>query len=181
MSLTPRGRALRWMTRHRGLTENPPGSNSDRRKDGIRAAQLRLGSWLVGSPWCGSWVASALLHAGVRGVTYRLAAVRYIQADAKAERRPFHGWTPIAEFTKADWEKSIHRGDLITLFGGAHVEMLRHAEFDHRGRLRYCVSDGGNTSPGSGGSQDNGGGSYRRIRYPSQIDGVARVDYPGGR
>lgn len=180
MALTPRGRALRWMTRHRGCTEQPAGSNTDRRRDGIRRAQLRLGAWLVGQPWCGLWVGNALLYAGVRGVSYRLASVKMIQADARARRAPFHGWIPVSEMTRAQWEEAYFRGDLLTFFDGAHTGMLRSAHFNRNGSLAYCITDEGNTSAGNGGSQDNGGGSYRRVRYAREIDGVAVVNYPGG-
>ena len=46
-SLTPRGKSLRWLSSHRGITEQPAGSNTDTRVDGIRTAQRKLGDWLV--------------------------------------------------------------------------------------------------------------------------------------
>ena len=166
--LTPRGKALRWMTRHRGCSEQPYGSNTDRRKDGIRVAQQRFGAWLVGQPWCGTWCANALHAAGVRGVTGRLASVALIEDDARARRRPFRGWT-------RDPGKVL-RGDLVVLFGrGVHVEMVRSVD-RRRGLL---ITDGGNTSAGSGGSQSNGGGSYRRVRSVRDVHGFALVNYPG--
>lgn len=171
--LTPRGRDLHWLTRHRGLTEDPPGSNSDRRKDGIRAAQLRLGAWLVGQAWCGTWAANALLAAGVDfGHTppSLLAGVANIEDLARAKRKPFgRGWT-------TDPRRAL-RGDLVVLFGrGVHVETVRRV-FP---RLGLILSDGGNTGPGSAGSQANGGGAFRRWRKFSDVHGLALVNYPGG-
>lgn len=166
--LTARGRALRWMTRHRGCIEQPPGSNRDNRKDGITAAQQRFGSWLVGQAWCGTWCANALRAAGVHGVSSRLASVALIEDDAKARRAPFRGWTHDPG--------QVLRGDLVVLFSrGCHVEMVRQVD-RHRGLL---ITDGGNTSSGSAGSQSNGGGSYRRVRALRDVHGFALVNYPG--
>jgi len=46
---------------------------------------------------------------------------------------------------------------------------------------RYLVTltHGGNTSSGTSGSQSNGGGAYKRVRYPSEVRGYALVRYPG--
>jgi hypothetical protein len=154
------------MTRHRGCTEQPPNSNTDQRRDGIHAAQVRLGAWLVSQPWCGVWCANALAAAGVRGVTSRLASVSLIEQDARAGHAPFRGWT-------TDPSKVL-RGDLVVMFGrGVHVEMVRHVD-RRRGLL---VNEAGNTSAGSAGSQSNGGGSYRRVRSLRDVWGFALVDY----
>ena len=56
---------------------------------------------------------------------------------------------------------------------GVHVEMVRG--FDGSNTLTW----GGNTSPGSSGSQSNGGGAYKRTRSPGEVRGYALVDYPG--
>ena len=168
MALTPRGKALRWMTLRRGCTERPPNSNTDNRRDGIRAAQRRLGEWLVGQPWCGTWCANALLAASVRGVTSRLASVALIEDDARAHRAPFRGWT-------TDPSKVL-RGDLVVLFSrGCHVGLVRSID---RKRGLVIVEEG-NTSAGSAGSQSNGGGSYRRVRSLRDVYGWALVNYSG--
>jgi hypothetical protein len=168
--LTPRGKALRWASSHRGCTEQPAGSNTDKRKDGIRKAQIDCaggGTWLVGQPWCGTWCFNALQAAGVKGITSRLASVALIEDDAKAKRGPFRGWT-------TDPRKAL-RGDLVVLFGrGVHVGLLRDIDV----KRGVVILDEGNTSSGSSGSQDNGGGSYRRVRPLSAVRGVALVDYP---
>ena len=182
--MTPRGKTLHWLSSHRGITEQPAGSNTDQRKDGIRAAQLRIAggaSFLLRAPWCGTWAGRALLAGGVKGVTSRVASVAAIEDDARAGRGPFHGWHA-GPFTRHDWERSIFRGDLVVLFGrGIHVAVIRDAKFDRAGRLLYVITDEGNTSSGNGGSQDNGGGAFRRIRPASAIHGVARVNFPGGK
>lgn len=173
MALTSRGRALRWLTDHRGLTEDPPGSNSDRRIDGISAALRRCGQ-VDGVPWCGAWFGSALIAAGVKGVTWRITSVKLIAEDAKARHKPFRGWvTPF----DPKWSAKVLRGDGVCLFGLEHVETVRSTAWAYR-KLGYIRTDGGNTSSGNAGSQNNGGGSYPRLRRIADIDGFALVDYP---
>jgi hypothetical protein len=171
--LTPRGKALHWASSHRGLTEQPAGSNTDNRRDGIRAAQIRCangGSWLIGEPWCGVWVYNALHAAEVVGISSRMASVSLIETDAKKRRRPYRGWA------SSIYDDRILRGDAVILFGpGIHVELLREVD-TKRGVI---VTDGGNTSSGSSGSQANGGGSFRRVRPFHDVYGVALINYPG--
>jgi hypothetical protein len=176
--LTERGQALRWLTNHRGLTEDPANSNTDHRVDGIRKAQTDCaggGTWLVGLPWCGVWCFNALQGAGVHGINYRLASVGYVEDDAKVERGPFRGWMgPREGWDK--WEAGLFRGDLVVLFGrGVHVATLRDMDRDSR----LIRTDEGNTSSGNWGSQANGGGSYPRWRSIDDVHGFALVDYPG--
>lgn len=176
---TSRGKALRWLTTHRGLTEQPAGSNCDARPDGIRAAQLRLGKWLIGQAWCGVWFCNALLAAGVNfGHTqpYALASVENIVSLAQGKVRPFRGW--VNPKTDRKWSQRVLRGDGVVLFGHDHVETLRSAAWPYR-KLGYIITEGGNTSFDDLGSQSNGGCSARKKRRISDVDGFALVDYPG--
>jgi hypothetical protein len=173
-ALTVRGKDQRWLSSHRGITEQPAGSNRDNRADGITAAQRRIGTWLVGLPWCGVWAANGLLAAGVKGVSYRLASVAFIEDDAKAGRAPFRDWLPASQ------HRRVLRGDLAVMFGrGVHVETVR--SFRQVSGAWYVITEGGNTSSGTTGSQSNGGGSFKRVRPLANVYGFARVDYPGGR
>jgi len=170
--LSNRGKTLRWLTEHRYQTEQPPGSNSDNRKDGIKAAQIRCAggsTWLVGKPWCGVWVFNALRAGGVKGISSRQASVALIEDDARAKRAPYgRGWT-------RDHRKVL-RGDSVVLFGrGVHVETVRKVY----PRLGIIRTEGGNTSSGTSGSQSNGGGSFPRRRRLSEVHGFALVDFPG--
>lgn len=172
-ALTVRGKDQRWLSSHRLITEDPPGSNRDNRPDGIAAAQRRLGAWLVGLPWCGVWAANGLLAGGVKGVNYRQASVAFIEDDAKAGRFPFRAWCTPSEY------RQVIRGDLVVWFGrGIHVETVR--AFKRVNGQVWVRTDGGNTSSGVSGSQSNGGGSFPRWRPLSSAYGFARVDYPGG-
>jgi hypothetical protein len=160
---TSRGTAVNWAKAQVGITENPPGSN---RGGKITDWQKALGAWLVGTPWCGSFVAAGLRRAGVKGVNYRLASVAYIEDDARRGAAPFHSWTTNGSGARP--------GDLVVLFGrGIHVEMVEKVHSNHVDTI------GGNTSPASGsGSQANGGGVFRRKRPRSQVRGYALVNYP---
>ena len=173
-ALTPRGRALRWLTNHRGLTEQPPGSNTDTRADGIRTAQRKLGDWLVGQAWCGVWACNAALAGGVKiDKPWLWASVYYIEQDARAHRNGFRGWTRDP--------RVVLRGDLVVLFGrGVHVGTVREIKPIRPWRpYRVIVTDEGNTSSGNAGSQDNGGGAFRRERRMRDVYGFALVDFPG--
>lgn len=163
---TPRERAVILAKSYAGRTpEQPAGSN---RSPIIDAMVRAVGSYL-GAPWCGIFCGYVLKRAGVRGVSSRIAAVAYIEDDARAGRAPFRAWRGARD------TRDVRRGDLVVLFGrGVHVELV--VEVDRaRGRV---VSIGGNTSPGSAGSQSNGGGCYRRVRPLSDVWGWALVDYP---
>lgn len=181
MALTPRGRSQRWLTNHRGITEQPPGSNTDNRVDGIRVAQRRVaggGTWLIGQPWCGVWACAAALAAGVKiPHPYRWASVANIEDDAKFKNNGFRGWVSKPARTGDHW-KRVFRSDLVVLFGrGVHVETLRSSAWIYR-KLGLVRTEGGNTSSGDAGSQDNGGGAFPRWRRISDIHGIALVDYP---
>ena len=152
--------ALDWMKAHRGLYESPGGSNCDSRKDGIRTAQdacVAMGSsgtWLRNQPWCGVWCANAMEAGGVQGLTYDLASVEWIEAQAKAGRAPFTGWTTDPGRVKA--------GDLVTLFSpGQHVGMV--------------IEPGSNPVVDEGNTSDT---SAKRSRSKSDVVGYALVAYP---
>src|SRR5262245_19122368 len=165
---TPREAALDHMQKRLGYTEDPAGTNCDNRSDGIRTSQDHTaggGTWLRYQPWCGCWCYYAMEAAGVERIDSSLASVSQIQQYAKSASKCYRGWT-------TDRSK-VKPGDLVTMGGAAHVEMVRG--FDGSNTLTY----GGNTSAGTSGSQSNGGGAYARTRYPGEIDGYALVRYPG--
>lgn len=169
--IRPRAEALRFLRRRAGITEQPPGSNTDTRPKGIRWMQLKVaggGTWLVGLAWCGVTACAAALHAGVHiPHPYRWASVANIEDDARQHTNGFRGWT-------TDPRRPI-RGDLAVLFGrGVHVETIVRVY----PRLGILTTYGGNTSSGDAGSQDNGGGLFRRTRRIADVHGYALVNYP---
>jgi hypothetical protein len=168
---SPRQKAMDHQEKRVGYTEYPAGSNCDSRSDGIRTSQDHTaggGTWLRYQPWCGCWCYYALETAGVAGIDSHLASVASIEDRARSGAAPYRGWTTS--------RSSIKKGDLVIVGGyGVHVEMVRGAAYSDGGVPTY----GGNTSPGTSGSQSNGGGAFRRVRYPSEVRGFALVRYPG--
>lgn len=161
--------ALAWARQYIGKTENPPGSN--RAPWGLTQWQSSLGSWLVGQAWCGTFVGTALMRAGVQGINSRVAGVILILDDALNGR---NGWKSVT-YRRRTGTGSVSAGlpgDAIGLFG----------ESTHVGLIEKRVPGGyqtieGNTSSGSSGSQSNGGGCFRRIRPDSAVVYIARPDW----
>jgi hypothetical protein len=161
-----RDKSADWHNAHLGITESPANSNCDSRSDGIRTSQdgCANGTWLRNQPWCGCWAWSGLYAAGkVKKGDSWLASVASIEDYARAGRGPFKGWT--TDGSKAG------KGDLVVLFGrGVHVGTVREITSS------TCRTWEGNTSSASGGSQSNGGGSYKRDRSRSgEVYGYALV------
>jgi hypothetical protein len=154
-----RDRALAWMESHRGLYEDPDGSNCDSRSDGIRAAQDRCanGSGLRNQPWCGVWCWNALDAAGVENLGYwNMASVEWIESTARAKKPPFTGWT-----TDGD---TVKPGDLVCLFSpGQHVGMVRSVSSGS------VSTEEGNTSDTS---------AARSRSRSTDVVGYAKVAYP---
>lgn len=154
--------ALYWALHQVGETESPAGSN---RGPKISQWQASLGQWLVGQPWCGVFVGTALKRVGVP-ITSRVAGVALIVEDAE---KCTGGW---AAFIRNP--ESARPGDAVVLFGrGTHVGLV--VENDKARRVLHTVE--GNTSPGNRGSQDNGGGVYQRVRPYSNVYGIAKPRY----
>lgn len=159
-AVTAREKAIKYAPSLLGEREVPPGSNRGRRLTGWQSS---FGSWLVGQPWCGVLCGVALRNSNVK-VNSRIAAVAFIEDDARAGRNGFKEWKG---------RTSGKPGDLLVLFGrGVHVGFI---EKSVKGGYRTIE---GNTSSGNGGSQSNGGGSYRRFRPYSQVHGIAVPRYP---
>jgi hypothetical protein len=168
--LTSRGRAMRWLTDHRHIEEQPAGSNWDRRDDGIAHA-IRTCGFNSPVPWCGVWHYMALRAGGVKGISSRQASVSLIEDDARAHRAPYgRGWG-------MDPKRAL-RGDAVVLFGrGVHVETVRSTAWAYR-KLGLIRTEGGNTTSGNAGDQANGGGSFPRYRRLKDVHGFAYVNFP---
>lgn len=144
-----------------GYTEHPPGSNRTKYWDEYNPA------W-QGQPWCVAGLWWTFRHAGEEQAFFGGAKTascstlfRWYQAQGMI--------VPVDE---------IQPGDLVFL-------NFRHTmSQDHLGLVESVVRSPlqvttieFNTSPGLEGSQDNGGCVARKMRYRSQIVGVARPKY----
>jgi hypothetical protein len=156
-------KAVEWALRQAadGVVESPPFSNR-----GPRIDQWQKDVGMQGQPWCGAFTFAALKVAGVKGLSWRMRYTPFIVEDAKAGRNGLLRVVPVADAQAGDlWVVDFKPAGVIQ-----HVGLLvRKPKWS---RLRRCWvfwTVEGNTSPGSGGSQDNGGGVYRRKRYANEL------------
>lgn len=158
-------KAIKWAKAQIGRTESPAGSNTG--PFPVSACQeFTIG--YAGVPWCGCFTCYAAVHEGGAKTSSksRWAYVPYIVADANSRS---NGFTAVSQ-------SECRAGDLICFnFDGGVADHVELAIGPIRGGLTDCV--GGNTSAGTSGSQDNGGGVFRRQRPVSQIACIARPDY----
>lgn len=155
--------AIKYALQRVGVHEIPAGSNRGPR---ITKWQEYFGKFLVGQPWCGVFVGRMLTLAGVH-VDARVASVALIEDDARARR---NGWS---QWLGKDFH-AVQPGDAVILFGRGHHVGLVESVNRTTSTVRTIE---GNTSPGNGGSQDNGGGVYRRTRSYQEVYGFARPAY----
>ena len=156
-------KALAWAESKVGITESPAGSN---RGPQISAWQ-RETAGIDGAPWCGAFVGAALKRQGVP-ITSRIVFTPFILEDAKAGK---NGILKLVPFDEAK------RGDLVLMDfapGGAPVMHVGMCRQDQKKGTGWINTVEGNTSAGSTGSQDNGGGVFRRERPKSVVVGIAR-------
>lgn len=158
-------KAAAWALKQLGVTESPAGSN----KGPYPVSHCQIFTiGYDGVPWCGCFVASAAVEEAGADIPAkaRLAYTPYICADAAANT---NGLRRIS----AD---EVERGDLVVFNFGSGIAK-------HVGLALGPISGGmtdaaeGNTSSGTSGSQDNGGGVYRRSRPLSDVLCFARPDY----
>jgi peptidoglycan hydrolase-like protein with peptidoglycan-binding domain len=151
--------AMRWFERCLGTTESPPGSN-----------RTRFGEHfgMNGVAWCAEFVWDGLANS---------LDVEHVKS----------AYTP----TVADWYKqrgrgfrvdgNARRGDLVFFDFPDSKPRIQHIGIvvaNNRGAGTLETIEG-NTSSGSSGSQDNGGGVFRRTRPYSQAVYYGRPLYGG--
>lgn len=155
---------IQWHHDHQGITEQPPGSNCDNRKDGIRHAQIMCadgGTWLLYSPWCGTWNHEGLRVAGIECGSF-IASVSLTEDYARKSLGPFKRYT-------SGFTTTAKPGDVVILFGRG----IHEATVEEVTSTGYWTREG-NTSPGDG-SQANGGWSGPRFRSAAEVHGVCHL------
>jgi hypothetical protein len=131
----------------------------------------KYGAWygMDGQPWCAifcTWCAEQVgSKTFVKGSRY--AYCPYIEKDA---RNGATGLTIVQPH-------AVMRGD-IALFDWGNDGVADHIEFvtSPPGSGTSFGTVGGNTSPGSSGSQSNGGGVYQRTRYVADVECFCRYE-----
>lgn len=130
-----------------GYTESPPNSN-----------KTKYGKWygLDGQPWCMMFVQWCFNEAG--------APLPYKTASCSALERWYRANRPDAVHTTPE------PGDIV-IYAFGHTGIVERAEGDSITAIE------GNTSPDYNGSQNNGGGVYRRVRKVKLATAFIRPDY----
>jgi hypothetical protein len=140
-----------------GVNENPAGSNRGPEIDGWN--KRAYGG--VGVPWCASFASCMAWDAGVKGSGS--AGVQVLVDMARAGTGMMRGWTTDPSV--------VLRGDFAVIScTSCHVEVVIDSDDAYD-------TIGGNTSPGSEGSQYDGGCVAHRQRN-GEVVGWCLVDYP---
>lgn len=144
-----------------GYTESPPGSNRVKYWDDYGAG------W-QGQPWCVVFLWWCFQHAGKK--------MAFFAGAKTASCGTLYRWYQAQGLTVPVYD--VKPGDLVFMnfHGGTQPEHVGLAESVTSTPLQVTTIEG-NTSPGLEGSQENGGCVARKIRYRTQIVGVARPKY----
>lgn len=165
----PRHDAVHFALGQVGITEHPPGSNR-----GLIVDHYQGMFHISGQPWCGAFVGYCANQSTAK-LTERVVYTPYIFEDARRKVRGLDGVVWAGGFSH---EHVAHSGDLVlydfgTPGGIKHVGMLV-APWKGSGPLQTVE---GNTSFGSGGSQDNGGAVARRSRDISLVHSIVAIKW----
>lgn len=157
---TPRAQAVANARRYLGTSERPAGSNKGHKQPSNWQVRV-IGS--DGYAWCACFACCMALDAGCSGAVS--AGVVVCMDMAQRGVGIFRGWT-------TDPSK-VQRGDLAVIgCKTCHIGLVADS-----GNPYHTIE--GNTSPGSEGSQYNGGCVAEKTRGKSEIIGWCLVDYPG--
>ena len=117
-----------------------------------------------GQPWCGGFVTWCLWKSG-----YSLSKIKSMMGP-----NPYHVRTIEAYAKKKKRWTQTPKPGYLAIFTYSHVEIVEKVISS-----KSVITIGGNTSSGTRGSQNNGGGVYRKPRS-SSIKGYVRIDYDAG-
>lgn len=163
-------RVLKASAKTVGTTENPPGSN--RGPGIISKCQINILGY-DGIYWCGCYTGDLTRRVGkVARITSRVA---YTPATLEDGRIGQNGFVALVA------PQNAKPGDHALFNFGTSSDPVQHTGIVLRHTIQYgvpgLVCREGNTSSGSAGSQDNGGGVFDRFRPYSQVVGCARPDW----
>jgi hypothetical protein len=154
-------RTVAWCRAQVKTTESPPGTN---RGPKITHWQAEFGNPRGGWPWCGAFVGYALRHHGGVAVPAGVVYTPNIYAWARSRTAGFEDFY--------EW-KDRQLGDLVLFKFSSGGDIVQHVGI-YAGN---GITIEGNTSSGSAGSQDNGGGVFERNRNGQDVVGCARPRY----
>lgn len=144
-----------------GLTETPHGSNDNRIVRWYNANVAKIGR----GPWCDMAVSYWAAKAGIASIVGQFAYCPY-----HVEWFRKQGRLVAAE--------DLRPGDVVffNFDGGRLAQHVEVAASRPNSRGTFSTV-GGNTSSGTGGSQNNGGGVYARTRSTRQVVAVGHPDW----
>lgn len=155
--VSDRERAVRWALKQAGTVEHPAGSNSGPRISGW----IKASGGVVGQPWCQNFANAVAVHGGCPQIHSSFTPTVLSGAFASLGYRKI----PLSE---------AQRGDMIFFkFPGVSDNACDHVGI----KLDSTRTVEGNTSPGSAGSQNNGGGVFVRDDHMQFAVGAVRVPY----
>ena len=160
-------KAVRAARKHVGVTESPAGSNKGPYP--ISASQIHCIGY-DGVAWCGCEVCELAVIIGGADIPLkaRLAYTPYIDQDAG---NGANGLTEVSVFHALPGDIAVFN------FGSGYAKHTGLVVGPTENGYVHCIE--GNTSSGTSGSQDNGGGVYERKRPVSDVICIARPDYQG--
>lgn len=161
---TGRDKAIRWALSRVGVVEKPPYSNSGP----YISAWIKNGGGEPGWAWC-----QYFCNAGLKVGGGEQLMSGYTPTVVEWARAREHGLKIVS------WQQA-EKGDFVYFkFPGVSGDVCDHVGLlvSHDGDSVTCVE--GNTSPGSGGSQYNGGGVFKKTRSKSLVVYVVRPTYSG--
>lgn len=134
-----------------GYRESPPGSN--------RTKFAEMAGHLNGQPWCATWVVSVARRA-------------HVQLPSESAYTP----SMANAFRAAGlWDRTPHPNDIAFFDFPDSTTRIQHVGIVESSSDHYVTCIEGNTSQGTTGSQDNGGGVYRRTRPLAQVVGFGHL------
>lgn len=154
------GVAVKWAVSQAGVTEMPAGSNW-----GVPVQDwIKRTGYTFPVPWCGCYVHEAVVEKGGAAipVEIRMGYGPAIIADARSGANGF----------KLVGPADAKPGDVLVFWGGQHIGLLR-------GKItgQSVPTAEGNTSPGTEGSQYNGGCVAIKTRSLGDVTVIARPNY----
>lgn len=157
--------ALAFAVAQIGTVEHPAGSNwGPKISDWIKGA-----GYGSGVPWCGCFTNACVMAGGVQSGA---GWIGYTPAVVTHAKRGIGGWS---------WHASGEAGDLALFDTPGGDPAVHIGVTEKRLSVTSYQTIEGNTSSGSGGSQANGGGVFRRQRSTQggfRIIGFARPPWP---
>ncbi|MCU1500600.1 MAG: hypothetical protein JWM47_4553 [Acidimicrobiales bacterium] len=153
--------AIKFFRDHAGWHEDAGRPN---RASWLDAWARLIGEWMVGQPWCGLAVWMAARAAGIK-LDPRTMSTVAIRDMAKAGTGGYKAW------------HDVNSGYVPK---PGDVPVMGTGDPQHTGMVLDSSYQGeGNTSPGNGGSQNNGGGLYIRTQAERRgwVLGWAEIDW----